>query len=95
MSTKYTEEEFKLAVKLSFSKAEVCRRLGISDKGGNINTVTKNIKKLNLDCSHFTGMRWNKGKTHLNNNSIKAKSLDDILVKNSKYQSHKLKLRLL
>lgn len=39
----------------------VCRIIGISPKGGNLNTVKKKIQQLNLDMSHFTGARWNKG----------------------------------
>ncbi|MBO7693560.1 MAG: hypothetical protein J6T10_13090 [Methanobrevibacter sp.] len=56
-SKKYTEEQLKQAVKDSKSYAEVCRKIGISPKGGNLNTVKKKIEDLNLDKSHFTGAR--------------------------------------
>ena len=56
-SKKYTKEEFIQAVKDSKSYAEVCRRIGISPKGGNLNTVKNKIEEFNLDKSHFTGSR--------------------------------------
>ena len=54
---KYTEKQFIEAVKTSFSCSEVCRKIGITPKGGNLCTVKNKILKLNLDYSHFTGSR--------------------------------------
>jgi TPP-dependent indolepyruvate ferredoxin oxidoreductase alpha subunit len=51
----YTDEQLIEAVKNSLSKAEVLKKLGIVVAGGNYKTLTKNIKRLNLDTSHFTG----------------------------------------
>lgn len=94
-SKRYTEEQFVEAVKTSYSYAEVCKKIGISPKGGNLNTVKTKIKKLNLDMSHFTGQRWNKGLTSEIHPSIKKKNISEILVENSGWTSHNLKLRLL
>lgn len=51
----YTDEQLIEAVKNSLSKAEVLKKLGIVVAGGNYKTLTKNIKRLNLDTNHFTG----------------------------------------
>lgn len=92
---KYTQEQFIEAVKESYSCSEVCRKLGIVGRGGNLRTVKRNIHLLNLDASHFTGQRWNKGLTFMDHPSISAKNINDILVENSLYNSHVLKNRLI
>ena len=89
----YTDEEFIEAVQNSLSIAEVCRRIGIADKGGNYKVVHNKIDKLGLDTSHFTGKAWNQGKRY--RQILQPKSLEEILVENSYYQSHKLKERLI
>lgn len=94
-SKKYTEEQLKQAVKDSKSYAEVCRKIGISPKGGNLNTVKKKIEDLNLDKSHFTGARWNKGLTSSDHPSIKKKDISEILIENSGWTSHNIRNRLL
>ena len=86
-SKRYTEEQFIQAVKDSKSYSEVCRRIGISDKGGNLNTVKRKIEKLKLDMSHFTGSRWNKGLTSEDHKSIKKKDISEILIENSGWSS--------
>lgn len=53
-SKRYTNEDIINAVKNSFSYAEVCRKIGISPRGGNSNTVKRKIQELGLDISHFT-----------------------------------------
>ena len=39
----YTDKEITLAVKESFSYSEVCRKLGLVPKGGNINNIKKRL----------------------------------------------------
>lgn len=51
----FTDEQLKEAVKNSLSKAEVIRKLGLVVGGANYSTITRGIKRLNLDTSHFTG----------------------------------------
>lgn len=92
---KYTNDEFIEAVKVSHSYSEVCRRIGISPKGGNLNTVKNKIQKLNLDMSHFTGQRWNKGLTSKDHSSIKKKDISEILVENSGWNSGAIRQRLI
>lgn len=94
-SSKYTEEQFIEAVEKSYSYSEVCREIGISPKGGNLNTVKKKIEQLDLDASHFTGQRWNKGKTSETHPSIKKKDTSEILVENSGWSSSNIRNRLL
>lgn len=94
-SSKYTEEQFIEAVKKSYSYSGVCREIGISPKGGNLNTVKKKIEQLNLDASHFTGQGWNKGKTSETHSSIKKKDTSEILIENSGWTSSNIRNRLL
>ena len=94
-SKNYTQEQFIDAVKNSYSYSEVCRILGISPKGGNLNTVKKKIAQLELDASHFTGQRWNKGKTSEDHPSIKKKDISEILVENSGWASGNIRQRLI
>ena len=89
----YTDEQFIKAVQDSLSIAEVCRRIGIVDRGGNYRVVHKKIDELGLDISHFTGKAWNQGKRYRQINV--AKSLNEILTENSYYQSSKLLKRLI
>ena len=51
----FTDQQLIDAVKESFSKAEVMRKLNLIASGGNYSTIDRNIKRLNLDTSHFTG----------------------------------------
>ncbi len=92
--SKYTDEQFIQAVKESFSIAEVCRKIGLKEAGGNYQTVKNKINELGLDSSHFTGKVWNKGKKLGSNYYGTAKPLEEILVENSTYQSYKLIKRL-
>lgn len=91
----YTDKEITLAVKESFSYSEVCRKLGLVPKGGNINTIKKKITLLNLDCGHFKSNGWSKGLTIIECPSLKRKSIDDILVENSSTKSSTVKNRLI
>lgn len=87
-----TKEEYEEAIKNSVSIAEALRKLGIKDKGGNYRVIKNAAEKYNIDTSHFLGQGWNKELKFNPNEKIETSSL---LVKNSYYQSYKLKLRLL
>jgi hypothetical protein len=73
---RYTDEDVALAVEQSESVAGVMRLLGIKPAGGSHFHISKRIKKLGLDTSHFTGQGHNKGKTF----HAHRKSADEILV---------------
>lgn len=93
MKNKRTKEEYENAVKTSLSIAEVCRKLGIKPVGGNYKSIHNAIKIYNLDTSHFTGQGWNQGERY--RPLQKARDLEEILVKDSYYQTIKLKKRLI
>jgi Zn finger protein HypA/HybF involved in hydrogenase expression len=89
---KWTDEQFVKAVTENNSIAGVIKTLGLIPAGGNYETVTKKIKELNLDISHFTGQGWNVG---LKFKPIETKPLSEILVDGCYYNSYKLKNRLI
>lgn len=87
---KYTTEQLIHAVKVSFSKREVLLKLGIVAAGGNYTTIGKEIKKYNLDTSHFHRECWNKGQ-----NIGPKRPISDYLMNRFPISSHALKKRLL
>lgn len=87
-----SKEDVEEIVKKSHSIAEMCRNFGVKPIGGNYRVMHHLIDKYNIDTSHFTGKGWNIGMKFKPKTS---KPIREILVENSYYQSHKLKLRLL
>ena len=85
MKIKYTKELMEEAVKNSFSYAEVCRKIGLKPVGSNYKTVKSKIALYNLDDSHFTGQRWNKG----------GIPIENLLKENSTYRVSQLRIRLI
>ena len=92
MANKRTKEEFEKALMHSRSIAGMCRALNLKPCGGNYRLMHNAIEKYDLDTSHFTGQGWNVG---LKYRPVKVKSMSDILVKNSAYQSYKLRKRII
>ncbi len=90
---RWTDEQLKVAVAASFSIAQVLREFGLRPAGSNYEYVKRRIKELGLDTSHFTGSNWLKGKPHP---AVRARSMEEILVKNSVYTStNSLRKRLI
>jgi len=87
----WSKKQLILAVKNSFSYRQVIKKLGLRPAGGNYDQIKKYIKELDLRISHFKGKGWNLGLKGIGKPRI---SLDKILVKNSLFQSFKLKKRL-
>lgn len=87
----WTREQLASAVKGSFSLRQVIAKLGLIEAGGNYNQVRKYIEEYGFDSSHFKGRGWNKGKVFGIRPLIPT---GKILVKNSEFQSYKLKIRL-
>jgi len=79
------------SVKQCTSTRQVLKCLSLKEAGGNYAQVKKYISELGLNTSHFTGAAWSKGKTGIGKPRIPLK---EILVKNSYFQSFKLKKRL-
>jgi 5-methylcytosine-specific restriction endonuclease McrA len=88
---KWTEDSLKKAVISSTSIRQVLNKIGLIEAGGNYSQIKKYIKEINIDTRHFKGKGWNKGLTGI---GIPRISLENVLVKNSDFQSFKLKKRL-
>jgi predicted transcriptional regulator len=73
----WTDKQLKNAVKTSFTKAEVIRKLGLSDiSSENYQTLNKHIKRLGLDVSHFTGQAHGKSISNkISNEDVFKKTL--------------------
>ena len=92
MRQKYTETQLANAVQSSTSIRQVLAKLELVEAGGNYSTVQRRIRVLGLDTSHFTRQGWRKG-TQVP--VVPAKSLTELLRQGTRFQSHKLKNRLL
>jgi Zn finger protein HypA/HybF involved in hydrogenase expression len=89
---RWTDEQLKAAVTLSYSYRNVIRLLGLVSAGGNYDQVKERIKNLNLSTEHFKGMGWNKGIKYHNRAFV---PLDKLLIDNTGVQSYKLKTKLI
>ena len=81
----------KIAVKKSSSVRQVLMKIGLKLAGGNYAQIKKYIKIYKIDNKHFTGRGWCKGLKGIGKPRIE---LRDILVKDSTFQSYKLRNRL-
>lgn len=89
---KWTDSQLVAAVESSRSIRQVIYKLNLVPAGGNYVHVIKVMNSLNLEISHFKGKGWSAGLKILNR---KRRALDQILVINSYYQTHRLKRRLI
>jgi hypothetical protein len=87
----WDENQLKQAAKTSKSIRQVLGKLKLKMAGGNYAQIKKYLKFYKVDTKHFTGQGWNKGMRGIGKPLIK---LEDILVRNSDFQSFKLKKRL-
>lgn len=88
----WTTSELSTAAKTSFSIRKVLEKLSLKPTGGNYSQIKKYLKENSIDTSHFRGKGWNKG---LIKPFGHVTSLNKILVKDSTFQSYKLKNRLI
>ncbi|MFA4954600.1 MAG: HNH endonuclease [Patescibacteria group bacterium] len=88
---KWSIAELREAAKKSTSFRGVIKRLGLVPAGGNYSQVQRYLSEYDIDYSHFKGAAWNKG---LHGLSFPRISLEEVLKKDSAFQSHKLKKRL-
>lgn len=88
----WTDEQLKVAVTESFSFRSVIIKIGLVPAGGNYDQIKKRITELKLDNSHFTGAKWNVGVRR--KQTRYGTPLKELLIENSDYQSHKLKIKL-
>ena len=87
----WKENQLKDAVRKSFSIRQVLIKLKLREAGGNYDQIKRYIKEYKLDISHFKGRGWNLGMRGIGKPRI---SLESVLVKDSSFQSFKLKKRL-
>lgn len=87
----WNEHQLRNAAANATSIRKVIKALGLVEAGGNYAQIKKYLREYNINTDHFSGMSWNKGLHGLFRSS---KSLTQILVQNSNYQSFKLKKRL-
>ena len=88
----WSDDQLLEAVKSSRSIRMVLQKLLLVPAGGNYDQVNQRIQDLCIDNSHFKGHGWNKG-THILTGRERIPTID-LLVKDSRFQSHKLKIRL-
>ena len=88
---KWSENELREAVKKSTSIRQVLGKIGLKEAGGNYAQVKKFLEIYKVDTKHFTGRGWSRGMKGIGKFQI---PMNEILVKNSNYQSFKLKKRL-
>jgi hypothetical protein len=87
----WTKQQLEKAAKKSFSIRQVLSLLNLKTAGGNYAQIKKYLKLFKINTSHFKGKGWNKGLVGIGKPRI---SLDKILIKDSGFQSFKLKRRL-
>ncbi|MBU1159955.1 HNH endonuclease [Patescibacteria group bacterium] len=88
---KWNKDELEKASKESTSIRQVLKKLRLKEAGGNYSQIKKYLNLYKINILHFKGKGWNKGLKGIGKPII---PLEKILVKNSNYQSYKLKNRL-
>jgi len=88
----WNEKQLRKAVSKARSYRQILGFLNLKEAGGNYKQIKKYIKEYNINISNLKGRGWNKGISF----PFKPKvPLEKILVKNSDFQSYKLKNRLI
>lgn len=87
----WNEKQLRQAAKTSRSIRQVLKKLNLRMAGGNYAQIKKYLKFYKIGTKHFTGMGWSKGMRGIGKPLLK---LEDILVRDSDFQSFKLKKRL-
>jgi hypothetical protein len=79
---RWNEEDLRAVVAASTTLSQVLRSLGYKPNGGMHRYVSKAIRNLGIDTSHFTGQGWARGQRRP---SSRRRPLEEILVQNSTY----------
>ncbi len=88
---RWTVEQLRIAVINSYSIRGVLNKLRLKEAGGNYTQIHKYVKEYKIDTNHFKGQGWNKGLRGIGKPLI---PLEKILVRESTFQSYKLRNRL-
>ena len=83
-SKRYTDEDITKAVIISTSVRQVMLKIGMRLAGGSHTHLSRRIKKLDLDTSHFKGQRWSKGLKR----GYKISSDEILVLKDTGYRPH-------
>lgn len=86
------EKDIIEAVKASRSITQVLARLGIRWTSSRHRAMKLRLERLGVDTSHFVGQGWRKGTT---SPVVAARPLNEILVEGQRFQSNRLKERLI
>jgi len=82
-------------VKNSNTFTDILRKCNLENKGGNINTVKRRVKKENVNTEHIsTGRSHNLGKVFTNQRISKEESITNCFITNSKTKRGTIKLLL-
>lgn len=92
MKCRYTKEQLAFAVQQSTSLRQVLKHVGLKEAGGNYSIIKRRIVEWDIDITHFSGKGWNKGLQFQPN---PKRLMEQILIRNSTFQSHKLRKRLI
>ena len=87
---KYTDEVLSIAVRESFSWAEVCRRVGVKPMTGSQTHLKNRAVRAGMDHSHFLGQASNRGRTF-----GPVRDIQDYLSNEFPMKSHVLRKRLI
>jgi len=87
----WSKQQLVDSVKKATSIRQLLKLLGLKEAGGNYKQINKYLKEYQLNTHHFRGQAWNRGLIGIGKPRL---MLSQILIKDSNYQSHKLKKRL-
>jgi len=87
----WSEQDLRVAAKKSRSIRQILKLLHLKEAGGNYAQIQKYLNYYQVEIRHLKGRGWNKGLSGIGRPRI---NLKNILVKNSTFQSFKLKKRL-
>jgi hypothetical protein len=88
---RYTDEQLRQAVAQNVSIRRVLLALGLAPLGGNYATIHRRVAELGLSTQHWLGQAYLRGKTH---NYKPRRSLQDVLQPGTRYQTYRLRHRL-
>jgi len=91
---KYTKELLTETVLKSRAMTEVLHLLNLKQSGGNYSHISKTIKKLNIDTSHFLGQGWNKGKAPVNKHTVETFSSKVLILNGLRWNGSNIKEKL-
>ncbi len=89
----FTGAELRLHVKLSFTVAQVLARLGLPVAGRPHREITRRIRELGLQTTHFRGRGWSRGETLVSSAAVRRYAHtntvpdSDVFIANSSYLS--------